>query len=165
MLSTFYPRSATALDYVAFSQCLETLPWTSAFTDNLDLLGVTRSVVTDQLQAALLGAARSAAIGTAIAAANRISNRFRRAAAVLHVIVTILFLPASRGCNDAAGRKHRICESNMFHELTLTSIAVFASPSSLAFATVILAVFFGYTLTLAASMILAWVIRSQYWGL
>jgi hypothetical protein len=48
---------------------------------------------------------------------------------------------------------------------TLTGVAIFASPSSLTFATVILAVFLGHALTLAASMILARVVGSQHWSL
>ncbi len=76
--------------------CLQTLPRAAAFADDFNLLGVARSVITDELQAAFLGASRSAAIGTAVAAADGIPDWLCRSAAMFHVVVTVLFLPACR---------------------------------------------------------------------
>jgi hypothetical protein len=90
---------------VPVARRLETLSRTAAFADNLDFLGVASSVVTDELQATFLGATRSAAIGTAITAANGIPDRLGGAASVFHVIVAILFFPASGGCGNIARRQ------------------------------------------------------------
>ena len=77
---------------------LETLARAAALAHNLDLLGVARAVVADRLEAALLGAARPAAVGAAVAAAHRVAHRLCRPAAVLHVIVAILLFAARRRC-------------------------------------------------------------------
>ena len=77
---------------------LETLARAAALAHNLDLLGVARAVVADQLEAALLGASRTTAIGAAVAAAHRVTHRFGRATAVLHVVVAVLLFAARWSC-------------------------------------------------------------------
>lgn len=118
---------------------LEAFTRAAALADDFDLLGVACAVVADQLETALLGAARSTTVGTAVAAAHGIPHRFRRPAAVLHVIVAVLLLAAS-------GR----------------GIAEFSAPSGLTLARVRFAVLFGDALTFAAAAILARIVRRHH---
>ena len=76
----------------------ETFAWTAAFANDFDFLGVAGAVVADELEAALLGTSRTTAVGAAVAAADRIAHRFRRAAAVLHEVVAVLLFVARRSC-------------------------------------------------------------------
>jgi hypothetical protein len=100
-----YPRSATALDFASpLLVDLETLSRAAAFADNLDFLGVASPVVTDELQTTFLGTTRSAAIGTAITATDGIPDGLGRATSMFHVIVAVLFFPASWGYGKEMGR-------------------------------------------------------------
>jgi len=83
---------------------LEAFTRAAALADDFDLLGVACAVVADQLETALLGTARSTTVGTAVAAAHGIPHRFRRPAAVLHVIVAVLLLAASGRCENQKKR-------------------------------------------------------------
>ena len=160
-----YPRRLLHLIYVA---CLETLPRAAAFADDFNFLGVARPVITDELQAAFLGASRSAAIGTAVAAADGIPDGLGRSAPVFHVVITVLFLSACwRWWAIIHKCKHStvLIKQSRWRERWLTGVAVFASPTRLAFATVILAIFLRDALTLATAVIFARVVWTQYWRL
>jgi len=97
----------------------ETFAWTAALADDFDFLGVARAVAADQLEAALLGATRTTAVGAAVAAAHWIAHWFRRAAAVLHEIVAVLLFTARRSYQRANHRGIKV--SVPTHVATLTN--------------------------------------------
>ena len=141
----------------------ETFTRAAAFADDFDFLGVACAVVADQLETALLGAARSTTVGTAVAAAHGIPHRFRRPAAVLHVIVAVLLLAASGRCQNQK-TKFRYFKENggKRGSADRTGIAEFSAPSGLTLARVRLAVFFGDALTFAAAAVLARIVRRHH---
>ena len=137
----------------------------AAFADDFDFLGVACAVVADQLETALLGAARSTTVGTAVAAAHGIPHRFRRPAAVLHVIVAVLLLAASGRCQNQKTKFRYFNENGgkrVKGSADHTGIAEFSAPSGLTLARVRLAVFFGDALTFAAAAVLARIVRRHH---
>ena len=95
------------VDWFSFFSFSNTLARAAALAYDFNLLGVPRAVVANQFEAALLGAARPAAVRSAVAAAHRIAHRFRRSASVFHIIIAILFFTTGGRCKKTNKKKNK----------------------------------------------------------